>query len=416
MTHKYYTIIFLFFLSSASAQSYDFIQYHKNKIYQPSSDLLDPFFEKINHLEHQTTNQKVNIVHIGDSHIQADFFSGRVRHLLQNRFADGGRGFTFPYTAAHTNNPKDYITEYTGRWKGKRSVLEKTFSQWGVSGVNAVTYDENATITIRPSEKSGKPFYIKKIKIFYPVFDPRSFHVQINTNYDNIISKHSDRQGYVEYTFAHPESSVTLQMSKITPHQSQLVMQGISVESQTSGVVYHAIGANGAKVPTFFRCQDFGKHLKALKPDLVIISLGANDAHSYYFQPQTYKNNFKSLVNDIWKAVPQTKIMITTPGDAYRGRRFNHNPSKIRDILYILAQEMNLAVWDFYGIMGGVHSIDRWKKNHLAQKDRLHLTVKGYRLQGNLFYHALSKAYKEYLGQTRHLSLLNHNDSFLGQK
>jgi len=386
---------------SLKAQYYNFINYNKNKIYEPVQGTLKPFFEKINQLETQSENQKVNIVHIGDSHIQADFFSGRVRSLLQGRFANGGRGFTFPYSAAHTNNPNDYITKYTGNWEGKRSVSRKTFSRWGISGVNAVTHDANATITIRPNTEAGKNFRIKKIKIFYPVFDPRSFHVHIQTDYGNILSKHTDRSGFIEYTFDRPQSSVTLRLSKVTHYQKQFIMQGISVENDASGLLYHAIGANGAEVPTFFRCEDFDKHLTALNPDLVIISLGTNDAHSYRFHPTEYKRNFRALIQDIRQATPNASILITTPGDAYRGSRLNNNPSRARDALYKLAQEMNLAVWDFYDIMGGMRSIEKWHGNKLAQRDRLHLTVKGYNIQGNLFYKALTKAYENYLRKLR---------------
>ncbi len=401
--------VLVFFPFDLSAQYYNFIQYHKNKIYQPAESALASFFQKINALETTSGQDKVSIVHIGDSHIQADFFSGRVRRLLQGRFSDGGRGFTFPYAAAHTNNPKDYVTEYTGDWQGKRSVSQKTFSRWGISGVNAITHDQEATITIRPNTEMGQNFRIKKIKIFYPVFDPRSFHVQIDTDYENIIAKHTDREGFVEYTFDRPQASVTLRMSKVIAHQNQFIMQGISVENDASGVVYHAIGANGAEVPTFFRCKDFGKHLKALMPDLVVISLGANDAHSYRFQPEAYKKNFQALIQDIREASPQTSIMVTTPGDAYRGSQFNKNPSKARDALYILAQEMNLAIWDFYDVMGGTRSIEKWRGNNLAQQDRLHLTIKGYNLQGNLFYNALTKAYDSYLEQTGNQSFTKSN-------
>ena len=43
---------------------------------------LHPLFEKINKIKADKSG-KINIVHIGDSHIQADFFSGKFRQNLQ---------------------------------------------------------------------------------------------------------------------------------------------------------------------------------------------------------------------------------------------------------------------------------------------------------------------------------------------
>ena len=52
----------------------------------------------------------INIVHIGDSHIQADYFSGMLRMCLQKQFGNAGRGLIFPYKVAKTNEPYNYLT------------------------------------------------------------------------------------------------------------------------------------------------------------------------------------------------------------------------------------------------------------------------------------------------------------------
>jgi LysM repeat protein len=58
---------------------------------------LNPFFEKLAQLETDTTGRKINIVHIGDSHIQNNFLGNAIRKTLQQTFGNGGYGFTFPY-------------------------------------------------------------------------------------------------------------------------------------------------------------------------------------------------------------------------------------------------------------------------------------------------------------------------------
>jgi len=49
--------------------------------------LLNNLFEKLYRLENGFSSQdKINIVHVGDSHIQADFFSNTIRQDLQGHF------------------------------------------------------------------------------------------------------------------------------------------------------------------------------------------------------------------------------------------------------------------------------------------------------------------------------------------
>ena len=84
-----FTILLLLFSSACSAQKddkiiqkdsiskikdekdsiYNFIQYDKNKIKFPEN--LKSFYEKLDSLK-KYQNKKINIVHIGDSHIQPD--------------------------------------------------------------------------------------------------------------------------------------------------------------------------------------------------------------------------------------------------------------------------------------------------------------------------------------------------------
>jgi lysophospholipase L1-like esterase len=89
-------------------------------------------------------------------------------------------------------------------------------------------------------------------------------------------------------------------------------------------------------------------------------------------------------------------ILFTTPGDTYYGRRSNPNNAKARDRLYEVADELGVAIWDFYQVMGGAKSVDAWVRNGLAAGDRVHLTIKGYRFQGDLLFDALMAEYRRY--------------------
>ena len=61
-----------------------------------------------------------------------------------------------------------------------------------------------------------------------------------------------------------------------------------------SGVKYHSIGVNGASVPSYLRCDYLMDQLKLVKPDLVIFSIGINDAYEPLL---TQKNITKIMIH-----------------------------------------------------------------------------------------------------------------------
>ena len=55
-------------------------------------------------------------------------------------------------------------------------------------------------------------------------------------------------------------------------------LNGLILENNNSGVVYSAIGVNGAKCSDFFKYPLFFEQLQAVEANLVIISLGTNES------------------------------------------------------------------------------------------------------------------------------------------
>ena len=51
----------------------------------------------------------LNIVHLGDSHIQAGYYSGEMMHLLHAAFGNAGRGWIAPLKLSRSNEASDYF-------------------------------------------------------------------------------------------------------------------------------------------------------------------------------------------------------------------------------------------------------------------------------------------------------------------
>ena len=380
---------------------YPFIQYDKNNIKFGSPKALNHVFEKLYKLEKKKSG-KVNILQIGDSHIQADISSNRVRQLFQadKRFPYNARGFLFPYRMAHTNNPENYSITYSGIWEGKMSSISKHWCQWGLAGICASTTNRYASFSINPNSRETL-YDIHKVKIFFPTKDPTSYRVEVVPEAGNLVSSEMTGDGYMEFTLDQPQRQISIKVLKTSPKQTHFVLQGMSLESHEPGVIYSASGVNGAKVKSYMRCTDFDKNLKALKPDLIIISLGTNDAYYSDFKADDFKRNYKYMINKIKAALPNTSILITTPGDLYTKSRYksiypNRRIPIAHDVIIQVANETGIAVWDFYEVMGGQYSAKKWRLNKLYKSDYVHLSAKGYVIQGDLIHKALMDAYYLY--------------------
>ena len=113
---------------------------------------LGRFWYKLRQLE-ASNRKRVTIVHIGDSHIQADWFSGKLRRLLHHRFGAAGRGLVFPYTVAGTNSPPDVRSSSSVDWDARRNVQSQPKLPIGVAGITMQTRSLPLLLSVRLEEE-----------------------------------------------------------------------------------------------------------------------------------------------------------------------------------------------------------------------------------------------------------------------
>lgn len=409
---KYTLVIFiLLFVHKLKAQNdyplainyYNFIHYDKNIIKFPGDSTdFEHLFSKIDTLI-LNGKGKIRIVHIGGSHIQADIYSGRMRERLQTFYPglNGGRGSVFPYRISKTNTPKSYTVHYTGEWQSCRNVERKKNCTLGLSGIALSTSDTTASITIELKKDSLVSYYFNQIKVFYKM-DKKSLQPDFpEMKIDSVVN--DSILGVATYYFKKDYQSFKIKFKQTDSIQNRFTLYDITLENDDPGFVYYAMGVNGASFPSFLKCALFENHLKATNPDLVIISLGTNDAYTTRFKPEFYRSNYQKMINRIKKILPNVAIMATVANDSYLFRRYpNKNTQLAQKVIYDVAKKNNCGVWDFYEIMGGFNSSSLWLDNKLMRKDLVHFSVQGYLLKGDLFFNAFIKSYNNYLDAKEH--------------
>ncbi len=377
---------------------HSFIRYDLNRLqFYGDSNALNPLFRKIDSLLFTGLGQ-IRIVHIGGSHIQADIFSDRMRQRLSDFFPGnpGGRGFIFPYQMANTNNPYNYVTNHTGTWHSCRNTQKTRDCALGLSGMSVTTRDTASSVKVS-FRGTASEYEFTKVRIFHEP-DGHSFSIRPVLPDSSPVIRIDKATGFTQFTFSKPTTEFKIKIQKTDSLQDHFTLYGFDFTSDEPGFTYNATGVNGADVPSWVRCTKFVQHLKALRPDLVILSIGINDAISADFNAAAFESNYDTLIGMIRKASPKTSILFTTNNDSYnRSRIVNKNVIKVVERMQNLSRKYNAAVWNLFEVMGGLNSILHWQRKGLAKRDRIHFTTDGYKLIGDLFFNAFMASFDKYL-------------------
>ncbi|HSH65777.1 MAG TPA: GDSL-type esterase/lipase family protein [Bacteroidia bacterium] len=390
-------------LDSTAYAGYKFIETKNNTIQNDSNSMLC-FYEKLHQLK-QTKNGKVRIVHIGDSHVQADFFSGSVRQKLQLEFGNAGRGLIFPYRVAKSNEPGTYKSTSNTTWNSKRNVFFDNPLPIGISGFTVETPDSFAQLEITVKDQPMLGYSFSKLILFHDKgLNNYDITVCDELNCEKGVLKATDTASsnpfVSELNFDKPMQQVILRNKRTDTANQSTRIYGLLLENDSAGVLYNMIGVNGAEYRHYNMSKYFTSQLSYMNANLIILSLGTNEAFSAGFDRVSFNKNIDTLIMNIKASNPNASILLTTPGDSYRkgrkGRVKNPDMKIARVTIINYCLQHNLAYWDWYEIMGGYGSMYNWLIAGLAQKDRVHYNGRGYMIQGDMLYRALMKGYYKY--------------------
>lgn len=385
-------------VESTTNEVISFIKHERNVI--GNSTVLAPFFEKLYQLKNKKIN-RVDIVHIGDSHIQADYLCQATREQLQQQFGNGGRGIIVPGRLARTNEPATIRSSSNQPWETKRLIYTDNSLPIGIGATTFRTTQANTTLTIETQPTGQENTTFDKLIIFFQK-DSSSFYLTIKDSSNRDVAFaggfSEEARNSSRVLLPYPTSRVTLQTVQSNDMQRHFTLFGISLERKKPGLVYHAIGSNGAKFRHYLAAPMFFEQTPVLTPDLFVISLGTNEAIDHPHLDRLLTRQMQEFLTRLQEQNPDALFIFTTPADFYKKKtRRNPGVEVVREQILTFAQANQLPYWDFYDVAGGKHSADLWNKTKLLQADGIHYTKAGYRMIGELLSDALLKGYQEYV-------------------
>ncbi len=365
---------------------YVFIKNEKNQIANPGHLLR--LTEKLKRTV-APWKQVVRIVHIGDSHIQADMMTRVLRKGLQQYYGNAGRGIVFPWQLAKSNGPADIVSYSDKPWLSGRLSLTKSPVDCGVCGYGLQRDSSDAFVEIglKASKTDDDAFDVVRL------FTGRNTGM-VRLRYNGLeeqIARIQPETAYGAEAFFLKMKTNSIAFSRQSPDSTAWCFFGVSLEKKDApGVLYHTIGVNGAEYANYNNASLFWQQIGALQADCYIISLGTNEAQRQDLNVEDFGSQVRAMVRHLKQLSPEAVFIVTTPAPSlYHRQRSNEAVKTVADELVKVSSEEKISSWNLYGILGGDAGLHRFQELGLYRPDTLHFNRAGYELQGDMLLEAL---------------------------
>jgi lysophospholipase L1-like esterase len=352
---------------------------------------LAPVFEQLLRLASGQSHDPVHLLHFGDSHTAADQWTGGLRDLFQQRFGDGGSGFSVAGHPFAGYRRFDARSSATAGWQSEGLRKADGDGYFGLGGISVVAWSPGQSVSVDAD--------CDRIEIDY-LQQPGGGSVELYDG-DQPLQQFST-DGDLTSAFATYEIPAGQHHFVLKTLESKPVRLFGWVADRDGGVTYEALGINGAEAAVMLRWnQDMlATYLQRRNPGLIVLAYGANEASDSAWDPPSYQAMYSSLLEKLRAAAPAASILAIGPGDRWARYRGVWKPVPGIDGI-IAAQRAackanGAAFWDTRERMGGKGSMPQWVTSGMAQVDRVHFTDAGYHRLATALFEDLMSQYGVY--------------------
>jgi len=352
---------------------------------------LAPVFEQLLRLSAGQSHDPVHIIHFGDSHTAADEWTGGLRDLFQQRFGDGGSGFSVAGHPFAGYRRFDARSSATPGWQSEGMRTGNGDGYYGLGGIGIVTFSPGQMVSVNAECDHIEIDYLQQ-----PggggvaLFDEDQPLQQFSTDGDLAPAF---------ATFETPAGPHHFILKTLEPKPVRLFGW---VADKDSGVTYEALGINGAEAAVMLRWNQemLATYLQRRNPALIVLAYGANEASDSAWDAPSYEAMYSSLLEKLRAAAPTASILAVGPAD--RWARYRGVWKVVPGVDRIIAAQRaackanGCAFWDTRARMGGAGSMPRWVTGSLGQMDRVHFTEAGYHRLASALFEDLMRQYGVY--------------------
>ncbi len=338
----------------------------------------------------QAGNQRVHILQLGDSHTAADLFTGQLRMRFQQRFGDGGPGMVSPVQVSGQRSAVVSFSKPGQSWQ-LFSTRKDPREDFPFTGLIAQPLQNNATVTLTLT--NGNPSRYQVSTLYKSSTDAT---LMIGSARQTLPNSQNHWQ-------LSASQRATFPLNATLSGQDHSQLGGWFISAPHPGVILSAVGINGATLSAWKKWQaDALAPLAALKPDMVILAYGTNEAFDDDLDPALYRRQLEARVVQIREILPDAVILLIGPPDSIKNKeqtRCNRRePVSLANVMQVqkqVAEAQQLLFWDWRGFMGGACSIERWSEAGDARPDLIHLSADGYKKSADALFNQLMTLMKQ---------------------
>ncbi len=328
--------------------------------------------------------QDLKIKIFGDSHTAPDIFSSELRN---DAFEANSIGFVYPlFPSFHRN----ILTQYESKYFDIYNSLKHNDHDYPMGGVIARSKNEYANI------KLDLNLAQKEFSTNFVYMTPNllaAFEITDNTGKKITLSSKKPNSWEISrsYDLTYPITIRSL------VRNAQL--GGYFIYKKENNNIIDHMGINGARSDLWLKWNQeiFDKELQIIQYDLIILSYGSNDAIATKFDPETFMQNYRTLIRKIRRYNPNAVILMIAPPTvvAKKDSKYSITPNfyPIKHTIREIAMSENTLLFDMDDLMKKTGKKAAWIKLGLSKQD-VHLTPLGYRTIANAVYKGLLEILK----------------------
>jgi lysophospholipase L1-like esterase len=388
----------------------------------PATVALGGFFRALGALEKYRAQTAVTILHIGDSHIAADRFSGDLREQFQSRFGGAGRGLLMPgmYLA------RGVKFDQSGKWRTALSTGAAP-GPYGITGMKLSGGSRDDWLRLTATDR---PFDWTEITL---ETGPDQGTAVIALDGDvKLVPTNAPAPSWKTVRMERPGREIV-----IRPKGDGLVtVHGVAIGERKPGVRYVNLGLPGATAatPLSWDAGQLAHDLQRIAPDLIVVGYGTEESFDDTLNPRDYEAKVTRMLAMLREAAPRASLLVMGPPDVARLPNFAagatraasdvcralspqerasyaqrirsadpriarwHPPLRLDDVRQALrraAATSKAYFWDWSKMMGGTCGMHAWVHSEppLAANDHVHLTEEGSKRSARLLFRELMTGY-----------------------
>ena len=366
-----------------------FLNKSRGRLDQPAE--LAPFFERLHQISAGSGPRSVHILHFGDSHTAGDGWTGWLRSLFQERFGDGGSGFSLAGHPFPGYRRADASGGSTGGWKAAGLQSGAGDGYFGLGGVSLSTESPGQTVYLDAACDLLEVHYLQQ---------PNGGDLALYE--DGKLLEEFSTAGELKAEIRMFENHSGTHRYQLKTTSSRPVRIFGWVADKQQGMTYESLGLNGARASLILRWDEemLGQYLRSRDPGLVVLAYGTNDAVGLQSSLDRYQEMFSTLLGRLRRLAPEAAILVIGPPDV--APKIAGRPATPTEVDLISAAQQNAsrangcAFWDMRDHMGGTGSMREWAAAGLAQRDNVHFSPGGYRQLADALFSDLMRYYDTY--------------------